>query len=461
MRYVFAGALGVLVCLSLVAVAIQPREAAEGKIPLTWVSDDNPARREQIELFNELHPEYHLTLDPSNTGMQKVIVQCIGGVGPDIFDCYNAFQLSAYVRSGIAWDVTDQLAEAGIDVRKDCWDAGLPIMVFEGRVYGFLNNASVNAIWLNKDIFDRNGIPYPKPDPETGWKWDELIPLAKRLTVRDAKGRVEHFGFMMDWWGWNHFVNQWGGRVYSPDGTRCVLDSPETIAAIQFMQDIIYKHGIAPDPVQEAAMRSTGGWGSGTITFFGGGKAAMAMGGRWWLCTLRKYEGLRLGAVESPHGPHRRFWAYGRTSLINKNGPRREEALAFLKYLASREFSELINHQADALAPVKRFCYTEKYLHDPEFPDEDFNAMWRDVVAFGSPSEISPFVNGNVAGRILNKQIDLVKSGQKPAAPAMQDAARLINAEIQKTISRVPSLRKRYDELVAKRTGAEQGAVVP
>jgi multiple sugar transport system substrate-binding protein len=454
MRYVFAGVLAVLICLSIVAWAIRPGQGKEGKTPLVWVSDDNPARREQIELFNQLHPEYDLRLDPSNTGMQKVIVQCIGGVGPDIFDCYSAFQLSAYVKSGIAWDLTEEFEKAGIDVREDCWAAGLPIMVYEGRVYGFLNNASVNGIWFNKAIFDAEGIPYPAPDPKTGWTWEEFLPLAKRLTVRNEKGRVERFGFMMDWWSWYHFVVQWGGRVYTPDGTRCVLDMPETVAAIQFMQDLIYKHGVTPDPVEEAAMRSTGGWGSGTISFFGGGKAAMALGGRWWLCTLRKYEGLRLGAVECPHARYRLGRAYGRSSLINKNSPRREQALAFLKYLASREFSELINHQADALAPVKRFCYTETYLHDPEFPDEGFNAMWRDVMQYGVPDEVSPFVNGNVAGRIINKQLDLVKGGQKDAQAAMTDAARLINEAIAKTVERDPSLRERYNKLVAKREQA-------
>ena len=198
-------------------------------------------------------------------------------------------------------------------------------------------------------------------------------------------------------------------------------------------------------------MRSQGGWGSGTITFFGGGKSAMALGGRWWLCTLRKYKNLRLGAVECPHGPRRLFRAYGRTSLINQNGPRREQALAFLKYLASKQFSELINHQADALAPVIRHCYTDQYLHDPDFPSEDFNAVWRDVVEYSVPDEISPFVNGNVAGRIINKQLDLVKGRQKSGEAAMKEAARLINEAIQETLERDPTLRERYDALVAKR----------
>ncbi|MFP4057324.1 MAG: ABC transporter substrate-binding protein [Candidatus Brocadiia bacterium] len=447
MKQVFGGGLVALVLMSLAAWGLQPRLAEEGKTPLVWVSDDNPARREQIALFNRLHPQYHLGLDPTNRDMAKVIVQCIGGVGPDLFDCYDVFQLSAFVRSGIAWDVTEELEAAGIDVRRDFWKVGLPLMVYEGRVYGVLNNASVNAIWFNKDIFDEHGIPYP----EGPWTWEEFIPLAKQLTVYRPDGRIKHFGFMFAWWNWRHFLVQWGGRVYTEDGTRCVLDSPEAIAAIQFMQDLIYKHHVAPTPAEEAATPIQGGWGSGDIKFLGAGKTAMALGGRWWLCNLRKYEGLRLGAVESPHGPYRTYRGYGRSTLINKNSPRRAEALAFLKYLASREFSELINHQADALAPVKRYCYTEQYLHDPDFPNEDFNAMWRDVMQFGVPDRDSPFINGNAAGRIITKQLDLVKANEKPAADAMETAAREINEEIHKTLRRNPSLRRRYEELTGQR----------
>jgi len=449
MRYVFSSILVVLILLSVLAWTIEPEPAGRGKIPLTWVSDDNPARREQIALFNRLHPEHHLRLDPSNTGMAKVIVQSIGGVGPDIFDCYDGFGLSAYVKSGIAWDVTDELAAAGIDVEKDVWRATYPNIIYEGRVYGFPTNAAVNAVWLHKDLLDEHGVACPKGP----WKWDELIALAKRLTVRDKNGRIRHFGFMFDWWNWRQFMLQWGGRVYTEGGARCVVDSPECIAAIQFMQDLIYKYGVAPSPVEEAAMATQGGWGSGTITLFGAKKAAMALGGRWWLCTLRRYDGLRLGAVEAPHGPRRVFRGYGRASLINRNSPRRREALAFLKYMAGREYNELINHQADALSPVIRYSHTEEYLHDPEYPDEDFNDVWRDVMALGVPDEVSPFVNGNVAGRIMNKQLDLVKNDQKSAADAMKTAARKINEEIQKTLERDPSLRERYEKAARGRKG--------
>ena len=482
MKAFFAVTLCVLGGLSGVAWLIQPKLGGEGKIPLTWVSDDNPARKEQISLFNELHPGHDLRLDPTNTGMQKVIVQSLAGVGPDLFCCYDGFQLSAYVRSGIAWDVTDELAKAGIDPKRDAWSGAHPNCIHEGRVYGFPDNASVDCIWINKDIFRKLGLPLPtgkvtRTDSqgrkvEEAWRWiEDFIPLAEKLTPRDADGRAEHFGFLFQWWAWRHFILQWGGRVFTPDGTRCVVDCPGTISAIQFMQDLIYKYRVSPSPAEEA-MASKGGWGAGTIQWFAGEKAAMALGGRWWLCTLRKQthpgvpagateaqkqeierHRLKLTAVLSPRQTYQRYSGYGRATLINSESPRRREALEFLKYLAGREFSELINRQADALAPVKKFCYTEKYLHNPEFPEEDYNAVWREAMDYGVPNEVSPFVNGNAAMRILNRQLDLVKNNSKSAADAMKTAARQVNEEIQKTLQRDPSLRKQYEEVMRK--GAE------
>jgi multiple sugar transport system substrate-binding protein len=271
--------------------------------------------------------------------------------------------------------------------------------------------------------------------------------LAQRLTKRDAQGHPVQFGFLFDWNNWLHFVYQWGGRVYSPDGTRCVVDSPETVGAVTFMRDLIYHYRVAPTPVEEAAMATQGGWGSGTITQFGAGKAAMALGGRWWLCTLRDYHGLRLGAVESPHGRYRIFRGYAKGTLINKNSPHREEALKFLLYQSGKAYNDLLNDQADGLGPVIRYAYTPQYMHNPQHPEEDFNAVWRDAARRSQPDQVSPFVNGQVASRILTKQLDLVKNDQKTPAAAMKDAASQINDAIQKAIRQDPALKERYDEL--------------
>src|SRR5579885_1994800 len=121
MKREFLVAFLVLVAASVAMVWSQPPAAPAGKTPLIWTSDDNPLRKEQMALFNKEHPKVDLQLDPMNQGIEKVIVQSLAGVGPDLLDCRDANQLAAYVKAGIALDVTDELKSRGIDVKSQTW----------------------------------------------------------------------------------------------------------------------------------------------------------------------------------------------------------------------------------------------------------------------------------------------------------------------------------------------------
>jgi len=448
MKYIFVGAFCAMAVLSVVAWWWQPSQRDDGRLEIVWVSDDNPVRREQIDLFNELYPQYRLRLDPQNSGMEKVIVQCLAGVGPDVFDCYSGFQLASFVRSGIARDCAEDLAARDIDIDA-VWPALRPLVVHEGRAYGHPDNAHAPALWYNKRVFDAAGEPYPTG----GWTWAEFIEVAKRLTVEDERGRLAQFGLMMGYGDWlDILVAQWGCDIYTPEGTRCTLDSAEAGAAVQFYQDLIYKHGVTPSPVQESAMASAGGWGSGIIALFGADKAAMAIGGRWWLCLLRNpdFGKLPLGAVELPHGPTDRVFGGGRSTLVNAKSKNIEGALTFLEYMHGPAWNNLINRQADALSPVMKYNYTEEFLFNPEHPEEDYNAVWRTAMENSIPRPVSPYVHGQRVDRILAKQADLVRAELKSGAEAMRDAAREINEAIIEMLEIDPVLRERYYEAVAK-----------
>jgi ABC-type glycerol-3-phosphate transport system substrate-binding protein len=145
------------------------------------------------------------------------------------------------------------------------------------------------------------------------------------------------------------------------------------------------------------------------------------------------------------------FKGYGRATLVNATSPRAKEALDFLVYLSRKPYNDLCNAQADALAPVKRYSQTQEYLHNPEYPEETYNAVWRDVMAAAVPEESSVFADGQAVSQILSVQLDLVKSDQKTPAAALHDARVKIDAEIQKMISQDPTLKARYDALKAGR----------
>src|SRR5262245_19078404 len=103
-----------LLVLSGLAYIWRPGKGPEGKAPLVWVSDNNPARTLQIQAFNQENPDFNLTLDYGSTGAQKIILQCASGVGPDIFD-YNDDGLETFVEAGVLMDVTEQAKAMGFD----------------------------------------------------------------------------------------------------------------------------------------------------------------------------------------------------------------------------------------------------------------------------------------------------------------------------------------------------------
>jgi len=63
-----------------------------------------------------------------------------------------------------------------------------------GELYGLPYNMQFNALYYNKDLFDKFGAAYP----QDGMTWDDVVQLAKRLTRID--GGIQYSGLGMDSW---------------------------------------------------------------------------------------------------------------------------------------------------------------------------------------------------------------------------------------------------------------------
>jgi len=443
MKFFFSTVLILLVIWSAIMHLTSPRAVQDGRVSLIWVTGDHPARREQVAFFNEMSEQVRVSLDPESVGREKVVVQCLAGVGPDLFDIFDGFDLMAFVKAGIVMDITEELEQHDLSVQRDTWSATHTTALFEGRAYGFPRGASADALLFNKELLEAQGVPHP----ESLVIGEEFLEMARKLTIRDERGRTLQFGFQFEWWQYRHFLRQWGARIYSEDGTRCLLDSPEAIAAVQFMYDLIWKHGVSPSPAQTAALPSSGGYGSGKINIFGSGQAAMALAGRWWMPVLRaNFPELKFGVSECVFGPLRRHRGYTAVTAINRLGRHPEMALEILLMMATAEYNQLINRQADGVGPMKKHSQSETFLSAADYADEAYNPVWAGVMRRSVPDEVSPFVSGAAANRIVTRQLDLVANNLKTPGEALRDAARQINREIAVTVERDPVLKEMYME---------------
>ncbi len=445
MKHLLLAIFLMMIGLSGVAWVITPSPDTSGRQTIIWASDDNPRRRLQVETFNRLQSRYELQLDAVNNGLDKVITQSLAGVGPDVFDAFRP-QIALLAEAGLLHDVTDELAQRGITL-----DQFPPLaqgcMAINGRVYGVACNVVGDGMWYHKDLFRQAGLALP---PDSGWTWGEFLAAAQKLVERDSAGRIVRFGVMG--LSWYDVVLSNGGRLLSPDGRRCVVDSPQAIDAVSRWIDLQEKYRVMPRRTDEASMSTQGGWNTGIMTLFREKRVAMAPGGRWWLCMIRDAKDrngqfpLDLGVTEKPILKLRRFTGAARVAFVNALSPNRQRAVDFLAYLTSVEYCDQINRDADGVPGPLWAWDREAYAYDPNGGrDGGASPAWKSISRLGVNGELSPYVTTKQVEDIINKQIDLLCAGLKTPEQALKQAAADINAEIQRNVLRDPELTRRYD----------------
>jgi multiple sugar transport system substrate-binding protein len=136
-----------------------------------------------------------------------------------------------------------------------------------GDMYGLPSDAQSQVMVYNKKMFDEAGVDYPTDD----WTWDNVVDTAKKITKADQnKWGIQYINTYILFKG--NFVWPAGGAIHTPDFTKSLLDSPETIEAYKWNWDLIYTHKVSPKP----------GAGGQTNPFMTG-QVAMYIEGVWWI----------------------------------------------------------------------------------------------------------------------------------------------------------------------------------
>jgi len=203
----------------------------------------------------------------------------------------------------------------------------------DGKQFGLPRDLNVIALYYNKKMFDDAGVPYP----DDTWDWNKLVDVAKQLTKdTNGDGTPDQWGVYTETTdmenAWSSFVWQAGGDILAPDGTKTALDSDQSAAGIQFLQDLIWKDKVSPDP---ALFAETG-------DAFEQGVAAMEINGSWLVAT-HEAAGIDFGIAPLPKGSAGAATSVNPTgAVVYKNTKSPDAAWALVKYLASPEAQEKI-----------------------------------------------------------------------------------------------------------------------
>ncbi len=453
----FFSLFGALIALLWIAARVWvPPNVPPGMTVLSWSTDPNPARKAQLAPFYEKNPNVLVKIEPNTR--DKIIVQCSSRVGADLIEIYSATDMISFVESGVLLDLTPYARKMGFSS-----DITFPSLrgniMHEGRQYRFPCNIGNQVLLYNKKKFRDAGLP----EPQDAMTWDDFIRLVKPLTIKRKEGKgFEQFALMMNRGYVKDIHLQFGARFYSPDGTRSALDSPQSIAAIQFFHDLIKVHEIMPSKTMAKSLSGEGGWGGDEIRAFATGKAACLWGARWMMVQFRQYPELKnnIGAVLLPHPPGGTPANYcgTRGSGINVNTANLEASLKFMQYLASDEYNRVIAQSADGLPPNAAFAADPKNLVNPDYPweDEKFQEVFVRSMEYAASPEASPFIDPTIVDTIWEEALDYVENDLQPADQAMREAAKRVNDRIQTTLRDQPELRERYEALRRQSANASQ-----
>lgn len=445
MKLFFAG-FGIVVALLWGVAVFNTPKPFEQKTVIYWSTDPNPARKDQIAPFELANPDIKVVVEPNS--FERTIVQCSTGIGPDLIEIYSVGDMVAYAEAGILMDLTPYKETRAFGLESTyprLWGA----LTYEERQYRYPANAASQVLFYNKRMFREAGIP----EPTDSMDWDAFIEMAKPLTKRRASGvGYTQFAMVLG----RDFVRdvhlQHGGKFFNETKTRCIVDSPESIRAIQFYKDLMTIHEIIPTPDAATSLSGEGGWGSGEIRWFAAGKAAMIWGSRWMIVQFRQYPDMYpdLGCVLLPASPYGAPTSYAgaRGPAINVNTRNLEASLKFMEYLASDDYSEIIAMSGDALPPNRSYSAEPARLLNPRFPNETYQEKFLVSMENAVSQEVSPFVSPKVVDRIWIETMQKVENNLAQPEQAMREAASRINDAIAQNLREQPELRQRYEALL-------------
>lgn len=409
------------------ALDVYPRDPSEGGTirVVQWGTDANPARAEQVAVFNRANRDRNLAVLPIPGGMdaQAVVTRSAAGDAPDVIDYFNPEDLYKYVSKGIARPLNEHLKRAGFDLADETWPAlheniSLPNPAWkpgdhpiDRRLwYAVPNNVDWPVVYLNRSLYQRvaaeraaAGQPMP-PEPWLGWTWWDYAALARVFNRRGPDGRFVSFGGSPpDPWpliaqvgasmrgtdraafeamreaeraaaglaglSWDECIAPFALRA---DGSfRAFPNRTAAATALQFIYDIQHAWRAVPtgSDMQQMATGAAGFGGGGLTGQFLAGNAGMMTNGRWYLMQIRANVSFDWRMVRVPRWVPYEEWA--RWQREGKGPGQRDGAWGDREH-PDRGYLVLLNARATFLSgsardPASAFRFLDMLVRSPDY----------------------------------------------------------------------------------------------
>ena len=388
-----AAALATLLLLLLPGCAHRTRGPAHRLHAVVWsgwVGAEQEAFERLVAMFNASQDRYFFENRSTVEDDTRIFRAITAGTPPDVFFLWQTAYIGALAANGAIRPLDDMFRRSGMR-EQDFVHGALEQARYRGKLYGvpFLIDAS--AFYWNRDVFAEAGVDPDRP-PRT---LEELIPLAVKLTKRDARGNLVRLGFQPP--VVHEVIGLFGGRFADPATGRITANDPRNIEGLEWYQRMFDAQGggLRIDAFQQGF----GQFDSPNHQFFVG-KVAMMFSGEWWPGYVTRYSpttDYRVVQIPYPSNhPEMRGSTFlgGNFACIATECKHPDAAWAFMRWMQTRQaqvaFSRVMHN-----VPNERSALLAPELTRGNREKEAFGEVCR-IVALGK-GEVFPPTPVNVA----------------------------------------------------------------
>ena len=204
-----------------------------------WSGDSIAQFTEMLDAYNAAQDKVHITYQYVDGLEQKLLTSIAGGETCDVV-LWDRFNTSTYAPKGALLPLDEMVAADGVDLAT-FFAPTVDELVYDGKLYGLPTMVDTRVLFCNIDLLNEAGIDYQQITT-----WEKLEEAAIAATKRDAEGKLEQSGYVMNDLGlFSAYLWQAGGELINneTDPATTAFNSEAGLAALNFINRLHKEDG--------------------------------------------------------------------------------------------------------------------------------------------------------------------------------------------------------------------------
>jgi ABC-type sugar transport system, periplasmic component len=333
------------------------------------------------------------------------------GDAPDCFEL-NYENFVSYAKKDLLKDLGPIFKKTGFDT-KAVSPKALGAFAIGSKQYGLPSSFSNVVLIYNKELFDKAKVGYPTDK----WTWSDEQAAAEKIRALgpDIYGIYQPVQF----WEFYKVVRQNGGSLFSADGKKFSLDTPQNVETLQFMVDRLNKSNVMPTAKQLAGM---GDW-----DLFKSGRLGMIVTGIWAFSDFAKDCSFAWDVAVEPGKKAKATHFFSNGIVVAKDSKNAEAAAKWAEFMsASKEAATIRIAAGWELPAVVDPEVTAAYLKIT--PPANRKAVFDSLNYLVTPPVVEQMQE---LTDTLGAQLEAARDGKKTPAEALRDAQKECSSKIK------------------------------